>query len=126
MGKRFTQEECKTIIELGNAGKSYKYIANVMKCSEKRIFNWFYHENVKKKKAPKPPLYAKRPSCQGCKYQGARGGCNFLLVNGYSRGCKAEECTRYTAGEKTRSIDTFENRDYRENFKQLMYSQETV
>lgn len=126
MGKRFTEAERQKIIELGNEGKSYKYIATAMGCSEKRIFNWFYHESIKKEKASKPPLYAKRPSCQGCRYQGARGGCNFLLVNGYSRGCKAENCDKYEVGKKTRGIDPYINRNYKEDFKQLIYSQETV
>lgn len=123
----FTNAQKEDIIRRRGSGESYRQIADAYGCTPKRIESLvYYYLHPPKKKEKKPPMYAKRKSCMGCKYLGARGGCNFLLVKGYSRGCKADNCTQYTAGKKARGLDPFMNRYYKEDFQELIYSQETV
>ena len=46
--------------------------------------------------------------CGTCKYRDntpGRGRCNYLTITGHSRGCSAENCSVYEAGEPRKEPD---------------------
>lgn len=43
-----------------------------------------------------------RKKCKTCKYRADRGEwkCNYILIEGHSRGCSVENCTKYKKGKR--------------------------
>lgn len=55
-------------------------------------------EKVKKEWKP----IKMREKCKTCKFRGdgRLNGCDYILIKGHSRGCKAENCTVYEKGAR--------------------------
>ena len=48
-----------------------------------------------------------KEKCKTCRYRADRGefGCNYILIEGHSRGCSVANCTRYEKGKRLQVRD---------------------
>lgn len=66
-------------------------------------------DSVEKVERPKGWNKDKK-ACKKCQYRGrgaesngiSSNGCNYILVEGHSRGCKVEDCNRYIKGKQVK------------------------
>lgn len=95
------QDEIEKARRLRDSGMDIHQIADRFGRPYRTVYGWV--RNVRTEEVIKG-CNADRHLCRTCRYRGASGlnGCDYILFEGHSRGCKVEECSRYERGARKR------------------------
>lgn len=91
------------VMELSEQGLSIREMADRTGAAYQTV--WKYAKDLMKEQKEQKPAAGHNKDghlCPTCQYRGRKGinGCDYLQVEGHSRGCRVEDCDRYIKGDK--------------------------
>ena len=89
-------------LKLAKEGKNPAEIARILDAKYQTVYSWINPGKCKKQTAAKEMTgdNADRHKCKTCRYRATdkKNGCDYISVEGHSRGCSVEECSVYEKG----------------------------
>ena len=108
--KEINMTKKETAQKMRKEGKSIQEIANHLEVKPQTIRNYLIgYDNRKESRIQdfKPGWNKKRDGCRKCIYRASkssdktkRPGCNYILIEEHSRGCRVEDCDKFVKGSK--------------------------